>query len=175
MPKYYEKQQAHSSISRFITHKHTPWTGIPFQQPVWLMPINSHFGSSGERENAERRCERGSPRVHACVSSRAATRCVWWKAPDVARLLRCNKKAQLGQKAKVADGREKRVKGIEKGTFLKRSNRGVRLGCECLKGLVAEGKLNTESSGERQTECWVAKNRNRKELGGWWKREKKMR
>lgn len=31
----------------------------------------------------------------------------------------CNKKAQLGQKAKVADGRERREKGREKGIFLR--------------------------------------------------------
>ena len=47
--------------------------------------------------------------VHACVSSEAVTDCVWWKAPDVAFLLMCKKKAQLGQKAKAANEREKRV------------------------------------------------------------------
>lgn len=34
----------------------------------------------------------------------------------------CNKKAQLGQKAKVADGREKSERK-EKGNFLKRNNK----------------------------------------------------
>lgn len=113
----FQYQQVHHTHARAHTSTHA--SGIPFQQPVWLMPINSHFRSSGERENAERWCEWESPRVHACVSSKAVTRCVWWKAPDVACLLMCNKKAQLGQKAKVADGRAKRVKGKKKGIFLR--------------------------------------------------------
>lgn len=57
--------------------------------------------------------------VHACVSTKAVTSCVWWKAPDVACLLMCNKKAQLGQKAKEANGRERRVEWRKEGISLK--------------------------------------------------------
>lgn len=64
-------------------------------------------------------CVSETAHVHACVSSKAVTRCVWWKAPDVACLLMCNKKAQLGQKAKEAKGIEKRVKWGKEGIFLK--------------------------------------------------------
>lgn len=57
--------------------------------------------------------------VHACVSSKAVTSCVWWKAPDVACFLMCNKKAQLGQKAKEANGRERSAEWRKEGISLK--------------------------------------------------------
>lgn len=159
----FQYQQVQHTNTQAHMHTNTPWTGIPFQQPVCLMPINSHFRSSGERENAERWCEWESPRVHACVSSKAVTRCVWWKAPDVACLLMCNEKAQLGQKAKVADGREKRVKGRKKGIFLREIIEGWGQSVSLSSMAASRGQdehrkfWGREGGRERQSVCWVAK------------------
>lgn len=103
----------------------------PSNQFVWLMPITSHFGSDRERENVENQCNSESECAHghAGVSSKAVTSCVWWKAPDVACLLMCNKKAQLGQKAKEANEREKGEEWRKEGVF-KRLNGGIRSGCK---------------------------------------------
>ncbi len=115
------KQQAHSNISRFITHTHT------HNQDTFLTAcvIDANHQSLWINQRAWE-CREAvyvwvskCAHVHACVSSKAVTGCVWWKAPDVACLLMCNKKAQLGQKAKEANGRERRVEWRKEGISLK--------------------------------------------------------
>lgn len=114
---HWAKQQAHSNISRFIKHSQdtflTAYVIDANHQSLWINQRawecrEAYYVWVGECAN-----------VHACVSSKAVTGCVWWKAPDVACLLTCNKKARLGQKAKEANGREKRVEWRKEGISLK--------------------------------------------------------
>lgn len=109
------KQQAHSNISRFITHSHNQDNVLTAcvidanHQSLW---INQR---AWECRNMVYVWVSECAYVHACFSSKAVTSCVWWKAPDVACLLMCNKKAQLGQKAKEANRRERRAEWRNEG------------------------------------------------------------
>lgn len=120
---YWKKQQAHSNTSRFTAHKHT----LKQNQDTFLTASATDANHQSLRINL-RAWECGeevyvwdgeSAHVHACVSSKAVPSCVWWKAPDVACLLMCNKKAQLGQKAREAKGGERRVEWGKEGISLK--------------------------------------------------------
>lgn len=111
----FQYQQVHHTQ----THSHTRSGYLSSSQRDWCQsPVTSDQLES-VRIPGGSVCANEGAHVHACVISKAVTRCVWWKAPDVACLLMCNKEAQLGQKAKEANGRERRVEWGKEGISLK--------------------------------------------------------